>query len=97
MTSTVSDRLHLKRSLAVTGLPDITGTVVTKPRMVRPDAKVVRSVFAALDIDPPKDGEKISLATLNRAMAKSTAAPMDRNQGLVERCGRVLMLSGKEG
>lgn len=57
---------------------------------------MVRGVFAALDIDPLKDGKKISLATFNRAMAKSTAAPMDRNQGLVERCGRVLMLRAKK-
>jgi hypothetical protein len=74
----VSDRLHLKRSLEVAGLLDLEGTTVSKPPMSKPAPGVVANICASLDIDPPRAGAKVSLATLNKAMAAKDMPPRRR-------------------
>jgi hypothetical protein len=76
----VSDRLHLKRSLEVAGLLDTRNTIVVKPVAPKPDPSIVRSIFASeLELDMPASG-KISMAALNRAMTARDVAPHRRMQ-----------------
>jgi hypothetical protein len=64
-TLSPSDRIELKTTLTSAGLMERTGTVVP---LQRPNVTVARSVFAQLELDEPRPGEKVSLGKLNAAM-----------------------------
>ena len=63
---TPEQRISLKENLLAAGLMERAG-VVTPLR--KPGINVARSIFAQLEIDEPKHGEKVSLGKLNTAMA----------------------------
>jgi len=60
------DRISLKENLLVAGLMERQGVVVP---LRKPGINVARSIFAQLELDEPKPGEKVSLGKLNAAMA----------------------------